>query len=394
MIQVLFVDDDTEVLEDFRRLLGIAGVRWNIDLASSGDDAIKMLTNGVYDVIVSDLMMPGMDGAELLTIVREECPTVMRILMSGHSDVSFTARLVPQAHQFLMKPLDLETVIATVERAYEVGQRLADPELKALLGQITELPRPPQSVIRLNQLLDDGDADISEVVEVVEHDMALTAKLFQLVNSAYYGLGRTIQDVREAVSYLGMNAVRNLAVSIEVFRTVSSTSHSHADVIAELNESGNDAAQIARQLVLGREQANEAFIAGLLHDVGLLALVSFMPDRYTALCDAARRSHLPLADLELEIVGASHADLGAYLLDMWGLPFPIVEAVARHHDAMHLPVRRMDPAHAVCIANSVVMANRGDKILPGVLHAPLDSAYLKELGVLERVAGLMAVGAG
>lgn len=394
MIQVLFVDDDTDVLNDFRSLLLMAGVRWAIDVASSGEDAVKMLDNGVYDVVVADLMMPGMDGAELLSLVREQHPTMMRILMSGHSDVSFTARLVPQAHQFLMKPLDLETVISAVERAYEVGQRLADPELRGLLGQITELPRPPQSVIRLNQLLDDGDAGIGDVVEVVEHDMALTAKLFQLVNSAYYGLGRTIQDVREAVSYLGMNAVRNLAVSIEVFRTVSATSHAHADVIAELNEFGNDAAQVARQLVLGREQANEAFIAGLLHDVGLLALVSYMPDRYEALCDAARKSGLPIHDLELEIVGASHADLGAYILDMWGLPFTIVEAVARHHDAMHLPIRKMDPAHAVCIANSVVTANRGNKVLPGTVHEPLDSAYLKELGVLERVAGLMAVGAG
>ena len=389
---MLFVDDDVAVLEEFRDLLFMSGVPWNVVLASSGEQAMRMLEDLEVDVIVADLKMPGMDGAELLALVRDEYPDVMRILMSGNSDVQFTAQLVPQAHQFLLKPLSVDTVFNVVERVDHVGRRLADSELKQTLSQITELPRPSQSVLRLNSLLDSADSDVNEVADVVEQDIALTVKLFQLVNSAYYGLSRNIQEVREAISYLGMTTVRNLAVSIEVFRTVSATAMRHEDVVGELHEHGNATAALARQLVLGREQGNEAFVGGLLHDVGLLALVSYMPDRFEELKRASESSSLSLWDLELDIIGANHADLGAYLLNFWGLSFPIVEAVARHHDSADIAQRKMDAAHAVGVASAIVTSQQKWSALPFNHNHPLDTTYFKELGVLERVAGLMAVG--
>jgi HD-like signal output (HDOD) protein len=393
MIQVLLVDDDASLLEDLRGLLFMQGAAWSITTARSGAQALSYLENGVFDVVVTDLKMPEMDGAELLSLVRELYPQAMRILMSGNTDVTYTAQLVPQAHQFLLKPLDVRSMIGVVERAYEVGQRLSDPELRNMLGRITELPRPTASVLKLNSLLDDSDASINEVSDVVEQDMALTVRLFQLVNSAYYGLHRNITDVREAIAYLGMNTVRNLAVSIEMFRSVSATATQHADVVAELHEHGSAVAQLARQLVLGRDQANEAFIAGLLHDVGLLALATYMPDRFSELREAAHKSSLPVWDLEIDVIGANHSDLGAYLLDLWGLPFPVVEAVARHHDAPMLSDRKMDPTHAVCVASAIVSAQRStSKLLPYGETIAIETSYMKELGVLERVAGLVAVG--
>lgn len=393
MIQVLFVDDDAGLLEDLRHMLLLAGADWDIHLANGGEGALRLLENGAFDVIVADMKMPGIDGAELLAIVRDTYPDAMRILMSGNTDLTFTSRLVPQAHQFLHKPCQPSLVKATVERAYELGQRLTDPELRRTLGHITELPRPPQSILRLNAILDSPDAGVEDVVDVVEGDMALTVKLFQLVNSAYYGMSRNIQDVREAVSYLGMNTVRNLAVSVEVFRSISGTSPASAEVLQELHDHAAQVAQLARQLVLVREQANEAFVAGLLHDVGLLALVSYFPDRFAELQDASQRSGLPIWDLEPEIVGANHADLGAYLLNLWGLPFSVVEAVARHHDAVALPQRKMDATHAVCIADAIVSSQHHGGLLRESGEAGLDTAYLEELGVLERVAGLLAVSA-
>lgn len=393
MIQVLFVDDEPSVLEDLRNMLVLMGVNWDIYVAENGEEAIKILENGIVDVVVADMKMPGMDGAELLAIVRDEYPETMRILMSGNADTAFTQRLVPQAHQFLLKPCQPSLVRAVVERAYELGQRLADPELKSILGQISDLPRPPQSILRLNNVLDNPEVDASDVAEVIEQDMALTVKLFQLVNSAYYGLSRSIQDVREAVAYLGMNTVRNLAVSVEVFRSLSATSIEHPEVVQEIYDRANTVAGIARQLVLVREQANEAFVAGLLHDVGLLALVSHLPDRFAELQTASQRSSLPIFEIEVEVVGASHADLGAYLLNLWGLPYSVVEAVARHHDAMALPQRKMDPTHAVCIADAIVSSQHNGKLLREGVEAGLETAYLEELGVLERVAGLLAVSA-
>lgn len=391
MIRVLLVDDDVQLLEELQRSLHICGAQWEIALAYSGDDALKLLEEFEADVVVTDMRMPGMDGAELLAIVRDEYPEVMRILMSGNSDFQFTQRLVPQAHQFIHKPCQPSVVIPLVERVYQLGSRIFDKELKRVLGGITELPRPPQSVLRLNALLDDPEAGLEDVAEVVEQDMALTVKLFQLVNSAQYGLLRTIQEVREAVSYLGMNTVRNLAVSVEVFRTLSEASGDYAGIVQELHEHAYGVAQVARQLVLDRNQANEAFVAGLLHDVGLLAVVSYFPDRFEKLQEASVKSGLPIWDLEMDTVGAHHSDLGAYLLNLWGLPFSVVEAVSRHHDATLLPQRKMDPTHAVCIADAIVSSQHNGKLLRESTEAGLETSYLEELGVLERVAGLLAM---
>lgn len=394
VIQVLLVDDDKALLHDLRDLLLMAGADWDIYLAGSGEEALKILEQYELDVIVADMNMPVMDGGELLALVCDSFPEVMRILLTGNTDLNFTSRLVPHAQQFLHKPCQPAMFKSVVERAYELGQRLTDPSLKATLGNITELPRPPQSVLRLNALLDSPTTDIHEVVEVVEGDMALTVKLFQLVNSASYGLTRNIQEVREAVAYLGMNTVRNLAVSLEVFRSISATSAVHAAFVQELHDHATQVASIARQLVLVRDQANEAFVAGLLHDVGLLAVVAYLPEQFAELQEASQRSGLPLCDLEHEIVGANHSDLGAYLLNMWGLPYGIVEAVARHHDAVNMPQRKMDPTHAVCIADAIVSSQTNGGLLRESDDRGLDSAYLEELGVLERVAGLLAVGAG
>ncbi len=391
MIRVLFVDDDMNLLVDLRNMLLMMGTDWDIEIAGSGEEALKYLEESIFDVVVADMKMPGIDGAELLAIVRDTYPETMRILMSGNTDISFTSRLVPQAHQFLHKPCQPSLVKSVVERSWELGQRLADPNLKSVLGNITALPRPPQSVLRLNALLDSADADIDEVVEVVESDMALTVKLFQLVNSASYGLSRTIQEVRDAVSYLGMNTVRNLAVSVEVFRSMATVPAQHAEFVQNLQTHATLVAGTARQLVLVREQANEAYVAGLLHDIGLLALVSYLPDQFSELHQAAELSNLPISELEVDIVGAKHADLGAYLLNLWGLPYGVVEAVARHHDAVNLSQRKMDPTHAVCIADAIVSSHSQGLGLRESDEAALDTSYLDELGLLERVAGLLAV---
>lgn len=394
MIHVLFVDDDISLLEGVRTMTYLAAPEWDLHLATGGHEALRILAERPIDVLVTDLKMPVMDGAELLAIAAEQYPDVTRILMSGNLDVAFTLQLVPDAQQVLLKPVEPSVLRSTVERSYELGRRLTNPELHRALREVADLPRPPESVTRLNALLEDPDVGVREVAEVVETDMALTAKVFQMVNSAYFGLVRSITDIGEAVSYVGIGTVRNLAVTVALQRAVTATSAVHAAVVAELHERANLVARMARQLVLVRDQANEAYVAGLLHDIGMLALVSYFPDRFTELEDACRRSSLSICDLEADIVGATHPDIGAYLLQQWGLPFTVVEAVARHHDAPRLPQRRMDPTHAVCIAEAIVSSQRHGRLLRGGVDDGLETAYLEELGVLERVAGLMAAEPG
>ncbi len=390
MIHVLFVDDDLSVLGDLKNMLQMTGASWEIALASSGAEALEIMDAEDFDVICSDLQMPEMDGAELLQIVRDTHPYTMRILMSGNADTSYTSQLVPHAHQYLHKPCQPRMVRSVIERAWELGQRLRDPELKAILGNITDLPRPPQSIMRLNAILGSPDADVDSVAEIVGSDMGLTVKLFQLVNSASYGLSRSINEVREAVAYLGMNTVRNLAISVEVFRSVSGASTEHSDYIAYLHEHGAQVASIARQLVVDRRQASEAFVAGLLHDVGLLVVAAYLPDRFTALRETCANGNLSIRDVEFEVLGANHSDLGAYLLNLWGVPYGVVEAVARHHDACDLPERKMDATHAVAIAEAIANSNHPDLPMREDNEEALGRKYLEELGLLERVAGLLA----
>ncbi len=328
---VVFVDDEPDLLDSLSRLLRTGRAERRVTFVPSGAAALELLATEPVDVIVTDMMMPGMDGAALLKEIRARWPQTVRIVLSGYSSESASMRSSTVAHQYLSKPCDAPTLTAALRTACDLLDRLSRPELRRLLGGLEALPSPPTVFTAINAALAEPDACAASVAAVIEQDAGSSAKVLQLVNSAFFGLARRVTTVREAVTFLGLTPVRNIVLACEVTRTFGLASDL-ATAAEEINQHSLAVAVTARGLVPD-DHALEAFAAGMLHDVGRLALAAASPDLFRAVRDQQAARDEPVAVIEQDLLGATHADLGAYLLQLWGLPLTLIDPVARHHDA-------------------------------------------------------------
>ena len=217
MKKILFVDDERNVLDGLRALLRPQRSRWDMTFVDSGERALAELAASPYDVIVSDMKMPVMDGPTLLRRIAVEHPGVVRIVLSGFSEFESALRTVPVAHHFLVKPCHDELLVNVVERAWALQSQLAAPAVRAAVGSPDRLPRPPHTYLALTEVLTKEAAGVAEVANVVGRDPAIAAKVLQLVNSAFLGLGREIESIEQATAYLGTNMLKNIVLTAQVF---------------------------------------------------------------------------------------------------------------------------------------------------------------------------------
>jgi putative nucleotidyltransferase with HDIG domain len=391
-VNVVFVEDDELELTRLRDMMAPFEQSWQMTFVDSAEDALNVLKNEAIDVIVSDMSMPRMDGSELFRAVKAEHPDVVRIIMSNRVEMPRVMRMVSIAHQFLTKPCDPAELRSSVARAAEMHVRLSNPELRKVIGQIGSLPSPSAVVMDLNAILARPDAQIRDVTHVVEDDIAISAKILQMVNSAYFGLSHEMTDLRDAVAYLGLDTVRNLTLAVEVFRTLGNEQNVASGVVDELHNHSAAVAHLARELVIDKQHSHDAYVGALLHDVGHLALATRSPERFEQIRSAVSEGG-NLLEAERELLGATHADIGAYLLQLWGLPYRVIETVARHHDAPDLADTGMNSVHAAYIAEHLLseQMERADGFWEfGNEETILDPVYLAKLQMTERVASWRA----
>lgn len=330
MRRVLFVDDELQVLEGLRDSLRSHRREWHMVFAEGGEAALEELAQERFDVIVSDMRMPGMGGAQLLQRVREEYPETVRIVLSGHSEFADTLHAAPFAHQFLAKPCSPDELHRVIERSCNLHDLLSDDALKRAVAKVTSLPTAPETFREFCETVVDPAATADVLGAVVERDVALFAKLLQLVNSSFFGLGRRVTTGREAVACLGVATLRGLVLSVDLFHTFAPGALQAGIDVSSFERHAADVATAACRLA-PVEIRDDAVAGGLLHDVGKLVLISSEPGDFAALAREAAERGLPLHTVEREHLGITHADVGAYLLGLWGLPYPLVDAVARHH---------------------------------------------------------------
>ena len=353
--RVLFVDDEPNILQGLRRMLRGMRKEWEMAFANSGQEALALMAEQDFDVVVTDMMMPGMDGAQLLNEIKQRYPNVIRIILSGHADRELIMSSLGATHQYLSKPCSADVLKAAVERAFNLNSLFEeDPTLKPLISRVQSLPSVPALYIQVMEELRNPDTTINRIGEIVAQDPAMTAKILQLINSAFFGLSKPVSDPARAVRLLGMDTVRMLVLSAHVFKQFDK------DAIRDFNLDalwyhgtivGHFARQIARSEGADDDTCNDAMMAGILHDIGKLILLVNLPGEYRQLLQMAAREEADLFELERMYFGASHAEIGAYLLGLWGLPNPIVEAVANHHHIGDPGVTEFSAMVAVYVAN-------------------------------------------
>jgi putative nucleotidyltransferase with HDIG domain len=387
MTRILFVDDEPKILEGLQRMLRPQRKEWEMAFAPGGQAALTMLEASPFDVIVSDMRMPGIDGAALLETVRQKYPNILRIILSGYTELEASYRAVPVAHQFLLKPCDPDALRFAIERATSLMQVLNSKMLASLVGSLRELPSLPRTYAELRRVLSDPDTSIEQVVRIVEQDVAISAKVLQLVNSAFFGVTREISDIQTAVSYLGMTILQNLVLSVEVFRSFIPKKTIPGFSLEEFHQHSQLAARLASEIGKRARISNAVAVGALLHDIGKLVIAERAPDHLARALQGVHQDRHPLFMIEEELVGVSHAEVGAYLLSLWGLPSPVVEAVAHHHHPERVPQEKLDMISVVYLANQLAHEHSGVKsepaemspgIAPEILAIPEVSENLPE----------------
>ena len=386
MKRILFVDDESNVLDGLRRLLYPLRNEWSMTFVEGAERALAAMESEAFDVLVTDVCMPGMDGVHLLGRVRETYPQVVRIVLSGQSERDLTLKSAASAHQYLSKPCDAETLRNTIARAFTLKNSLEEPSLQALVSAVGSLPSVPSLYVELVQELNKPESSIHNIAEIISQDTAMIAKILQLANSACFGIRRRISSPKEAALYLGCDNLKALTFSVQVFSQfkVSSSRFSIGELAQHGQFTGAMAREVAQRTGCPGIVIGDSLMAGLLHDVGKLVLVSAFPKEYDQAVFYSESSGKSLHLVEREIFGATHAEIGTYLLWLWGMPDTVVEAVAYHHEPGKCPVHAMGALAAVHIANALEHASRHGE-LGGELEDRLDLPYLKELGVANQI---------
>ena len=217
MRKILFVDDESMVLDGLRRMLRSMRQEWDMTFVESGQMALDWLEKNNCDVIVSDMRMPGMDGAQLLGEVRQRHPHMIRLALSGHSEVEMLLESVRATHQFLAKPCDPEILRSTVERALGLMAMIEDDAIRMIIAQIDSLPSLPALYGEVMNEICTPEGSISKVGQIIEKDVAMTAKMLQIVNSAFFGLKRHVSSASQATTLLGVDIIRSLVLTTKIF---------------------------------------------------------------------------------------------------------------------------------------------------------------------------------
>jgi len=346
------------VLEALERALFELESGWDTRFLASADAALIELSKHSYDVIVCELRLAGMGGVALLRRVAELYPRTVRIVLTSRPDEAAALDTINVAHQFLAKPCAAEIVHRIIARTEALTQLLPDRKLQTLVGQTRSLACAPDLQRKLTELIErrDDDDTSAALTRLIAADPGLTSKLLQIAGSAFFASSASVVDVETAVVRLGIGTVKQLVRSLSVppARNAAMPTLSTLNAIQSAQRRSLAIAKVAAAMARLPEDASTAYLAGLLCDVGQLVLVHAAPERvYLSQSEAAQRG-LPEHEAERATWGVTHAELGAYLLGLWGLPFQIVEAVAHHHEPSRHAEDRAGLTQLVWLASCIV----------------------------------------
>jgi HD-like signal output (HDOD) protein len=379
-----FAQDELESLK--QAMSGIAGT-WDCTFVADAPAALEAMAANPIDAVVANMRMEGMHGAELLHRAGELHPTALRFVVGDMADQELIINCIGGTHQFIARPYKPAELISVVQRSFALDACLSSDQLRALAPRLRRLPCLPSTYFEVLKRVESRDANADSVGEVIARDPSATARVLQMVNSAAFALAQKVSDPSHAVLLLGLDTVKSLVLCLQVFSRGEQSKHAGFS-LGDLWEHSSQVAKMAREIVLHETSdtrlANDAFTAGLLHDVGRIVIASNLPKEYAAIVAAAKQKSCPLHEEELAQLGVTHAQVGAYLLGLWGMTASLVEAAALHHVPRESSTQEFSILTAVHVAN--VFAYEGSKHEDGLPLPELDQVYLEALDLAHKPA--------
>lgn len=388
-MKILFVDDEPAILRTIRRTLRHLPPTYQIDLEVDPVNAIERLGQCDYDLVVSDMRMPGRSGCQVLEAASRHNPGCVRAVLSGYSGEEETARVVEHAHLFIGKPFDPKAITDLIGRAEALAAMPMSEPLRRRLGGLKALPPTPKLFVTLTKALADDQRAVSldDIGGILAQDVGMSAKLLQLANNAFFGGGPRVSRVEQAVKLLGTRLISGLVLQHELFTKspLPPALDVHRERLNQESLSTSElAARIARHRGMDTATRDEAGLAALLHDVGRLALVSESHNTGVGQELLDSRRGCTLCEDEEALFGAHHGWVGAYLLRLWGFPQTVVDAVAWHHAPAASGISGLGTLTLVHAADAILAADGGDM-------SDLDREYLASVGCLDELDAWIAL---
>jgi len=384
--RILFVDDEDNLLQGLKRMLRSMRHEWDMAFAGGGREALDILAEEPFNVVVSDMRMPVMDGPQLLTEIKKKYPHMVRIILSGHSNMEHSIKSVEVAHQYLSKPCSAEELKKTINHACEMRNLLSNERLLEFVSKIEHIPSIPSLYLEIIEELHSPYASIKVVGEIISKDIGMTAKILQITNSAFFGLPQYITNPEHAAVFLGLDAIKGLVLATKVFSSFDQGKTEELRIDSLWRHSitvGAFARKIAQEEQCDKQVVDDSLVAGMLHDVGRLLMATHYPEEYKKMLAMAHNKNCILWEAERNILGTTHGEIGAYLLGLWGLPDSIIEALAFHHYPEKGVKKGFTPLTAVHMAD--ILEHDASKSNEAGRISRVSKSYLSELGLLERV---------
>ena len=309
---------------------------YEVFTADSGAKALNLLHSRKFDVVVTDLTMPEMDGLRFLAHVVKHQPDCARLILSGYADRIQIARCLFVGHRYFNKPCEVKPLADLLIRLASFRDLVANDKVRRIIGGIGALPGPPETFLKIEKALESPRSSIQDVAEVVEQDVVVAAKLLQIVNSAHFGIRHKVVSITEAVQLVGIEAVRGLVLGLQAFASYREHPGKKAPP-AQLWDHSLRTALSARRIARGQhfsyQTADRAFLAGLLHDVGRIVIDANAPEERAEVNEFAKKFGVSLAESEKRRFGATHGEIGGYLLALWGIDDEVVRIV-QHQESL------------------------------------------------------------
>ncbi len=376
---ILFVTTRKTQLAEIVKTVVPIQTKYDCFFAENGEQAINLLATNKIDIVFSGLEIYLANGSNLIREIKNLFPESIRIAMVETFENQKIGEISQFIHQFIQYPFDIKLLENKIESTLKIKDLLGNQKIIQVINSLTTLPTLPEIYLKIEEEISKPDFSIQKISNLISKDPTLTAKILQIVNSAYFGLEREVTNINFAISYLGVNIIKSLVFYIQLFSTMRLSPERkkflekiwyHSLVVASTSYN------LAKKYLPQKYQIESAYTAGVLHDIGKLVLLT-IPTYPTNVEMIQEQKFLEEYEAEYEVFECNHAEIGGYLLGLWGFPHHIIEAVAFHHKPSSTFANEFSILTAVHLANCLFYMPK------------IDFQHLKSLGLEESLASII-----
>lgn len=380
---ILFVDDEQQVLDGIRRMLYSKANEWQMTFVNSGKTALECLKNQAFDLVIADMRMPEMTGAELLQQIKEHYPNTARYILSGNSNQDMIMSNTAPADHFLAKPCQTEDLINAIYQGLKLEKRFDSQKTKSIVSNLTYLPRTPAIYTEFINVFSNPLGTPSTLADLLSNKTIMAEQILQILNSSFFEFHPPYTRLHQGARYLLHAGIQGITLMSEFFSDFSAQEKANFNLLNIYQHSvltGLMAGKILETMTEDPMLIDRAIIAGMLHDIGITLLIRHDPVRYQKVLAGKPKNEGTLTHLENLHFGCQHAEIGSHLIYLWDLAPSIIDAITYHHSPRFSASKTISPLTGVHIANALDLAFSDSKN-NFVTQPELDPAYLSSVGL-------------